>query len=334
MWDQTGIADKSSVLAAYGIPYLAGTGSIYNYLAFIICLLYNTYEQTQGGTLECPNTDPDNQAVFDRVVAAESYIDQAIDDQTVIINNEYSAIIGLDARSLTDVYNRVALAETNILNAISALQITLMGVGRRDLSEVFDYIGSSASAISVNDNANTAAIRGDPATDLRSLTTTMTTSFSTQTDELRGVSDLDHTDLGTSVQNVKDVADDILTAVLALPSNSGALRLWPGNAGVTYGAPTVVTEPTEINAVCHGVVVTVNSYPAGQSRMPAGTATRFKGIGWLAFRTDIGDYEALEQIQFAEAVILTRQLEQAAGMAVYCKPGAQLTVTPFTIDAL
>lgn len=334
VWDQTGGADKSSVLVAYGIPYLIGTGSIYNYLAAILCRLNTLHDKVDLLEIAVGDHDPSNQLLMDKLNDIDGDLQSGI---TVIATNDNANTAAIEANDNQNTSALVALVNArtiDVTDAITATQEALAGVDARDLTHVHDDIASGISALAINDNANTALVRGDPATDLRSILDTMISSFAQQTVDLRGPLGTTHDELASAIAGVQADTDDIQLTLAALPSNPTPLRLWPGLSGVTFGAPVVLSAPGQITAPCHGVTVTIDAYPPGQSRQPAGSTIRHKGIAWVAFVNDAGDFEQLEQVQHSESVIITKQLEIAAGLAVYCKPGCTLTVTPFTIDAL
>lgn len=289
---------------------------------------------TGGGECLYVEPDPNNQGLYDQADANLTTLSGAIDDLETLMNNEYLAIIGGDARSLTDVYDRIASCEATLSALVEAVAPDLKGAGGYNLTHIHDDLQSGISAIAANDNANTLAIRGLPGTNLRSILDTMTSSFTTQTNELRGPLGTTHDNLLSALAGVQSDTDDIQNTLSTLPSNSGVLRLWPGFDQVTMGAPVMVNAPTELNVNCHGVLVTVQGYPPGQSRQPAGAAVRFKGLGWLAFRSDLDDYGDLQSIQFDDCVIMCNGIAQAEGLAVYCKPGAILSIQPFTINGL
>lgn len=138
--------------------------------------------------------------------------------------------------------------------------------------------------------------------------------------------------LQTDLAAVAGVVADVLEAIsnLVLPSGGG-LR-WPGSDSVTLSTPQVITQPATLSLSCHGCIVEVLTAPSGQSVQHADSATRYKGIAWAAFQSDRGDWEALQQINLSRQVLLSKDLSQAAAVAVYCKPGAQLRVTPFSIN--
>ena len=287
---------------------------------------------TGGGTVECPNTDPNNQAIWDKIDALETQMDSRFDSASVLLMNYFAALMGDPPQSIPDVQSLVNDAWASLNTAISNAQAALMGAQGKDITDVYSALQSAITVLSTVSDNNAALIRGNPPTDLRSLLSTMMSSFTTQTGELQGYLGVDHSQLLNSLGSIQSDVDDI-QATLALPLEaSGALRLWPGNDGVTYGDPITVTGPVEVNALCHGVLVTVQQYPPGQSRMPAGNVTRYKGLGWLAFRSDLGDYDSLESIQFSDQVIITKQLSIASGCAVYCKPGARMTIRPFQLN--
>lgn len=124
--------------------------------------------------------------------------------------------------------------------------------------------------------------------------------------------------------------DEILAALPGEGGTAGA-PVWPGLSGVTLSSPVSVTGPTVITEAMDGLIFAVVTTPPGQSIQPASGHTRYKGLAWCAFLSDGGDAEAKQPLEVGDGVICPKNMLQAAAVVVYCKPGANIQVTPWTI---
>jgi len=121
---------------------------------------------------------------------------------------------------------------------------------------------------------------------------------------------------------------DILAAVAGLGDGR-----YPGAAGVVFGEPHHITGPTVVTEAVDGVIYTVNAYPSGQSRQPAATATRYKGLAWLSFFADDELAEPRQALELGEGIVSAQTMEHATGFVVFCKLGSDLTVTGWVKSA-
>lgn len=299
-------------------------------------LLDEIYQNMGSGGGEClyEVPDPDNQTIFNRIVAVEDQVNLRADGIDTLIGalatkinqlEEYIfgippdhaySLLDVVANHVNDINIWIQTEGADVVDQLTAqhtaTKADLRGLLDKDHSDlwnaVFDPTWGAIRQINDNTNAVELAIRNDVTAAKEAIL--------------------------AALAAVQADTDDIQETLATLSIPACLSFRWPGASGVTFGAPVPCVTPTEITATCHGVVVEVTDYPPGQSRQPGGATLRYKGIGWLAFRNDRGDYEAIEQIHLANQVIITRQLEQAVGMAVYCKPGATLLITPFTIDGV
>lgn len=276
-------------------------------------------------------------------------------DDTDILNaiSDLDAVVdsGITAIATNDNANAADIEENDNTNTSALIALINQRAGEIEANDNGNTSGLIGTINAARDNVNTnvdtessqiqshmdvheTSAAGDRAAKYAATLAALTSGLAQQTTDLAGPLGTTHDDLATAIAGVQADTDDIQESLSTLPSMSGALRLWPGEDGVTYQPSVLVTAPTELNVACHGVLVTVNGFPPGQSRQPAGATTRYKGLGWLAFRSVERDYDQLESIQFAEQVIITKQLLQADGLAVYCKPGASITIRPFLINDL
>lgn len=302
-------------------------------------LLNEIYANGGGGTVECPNTDPNNQAVFNRIVAAETQIGQDIDDLQTIMNQQYLVVAGDADHSLSDLYHRLESAENYIYQAVQNLEGLIKGLSGIDLTHLHDDLQSGISAIAANDNANTAAIRGDPVTDLRSLTTTMTTSFSTQTGELRGPLGTTHDAIAAAVGGVQSDVDDILEALATLPSTSGSGPVvYPGSATVQWGTPVEVQGEAIVSALTYGVngrmdgvaVLMLSGSPRVTDRQAAGVLN-YRYAGFMAFGDDYDHWDEPQYLNLDHRIYVGKGMRDPKLCLIAGSPGVTMQVTPWVI---
>lgn len=165
-------------------------------------------------------------------------------------------------------------------------------------------VDSNASAIAVNDNANTAIITG-------------------KIDDLETATGV----IGEAVQAVAE-------AVAAFePGGGGGAGMYPGLGLVTLGDTVNITGPTTIAGPMDGLLITVSSVPSGQSVTQTPNGARYKGLGWAVFMTGEGEGEQLQKIETQKCCLLPKSISTPASCEVFCKSGSALSVKPFTITA-
>lgn len=289
---------------------------------------------TGGGECLYVEPDPNNQAIWDKVDNVDSDLQSGISAIAANDNANMATILANDNGNTAGLISHINDQTALILAAIADVQATL----DNQVVPAFSTITTQFWNLTQHVTSEHTDTRNAVYNQLFDPTTGVVRQVNDNTNavelSINGNVDAAESAILAAIADVQSDTDDIQNTLSTLPSNPAALRLWPGLAGVTFGAPVVLSAPGQISAACHGVTVTIDSYPPGQSRQPAGSTIRHKGIAWLAFVNDAGDYEAIEQIHHSEQVIITKQLEIAAGLAVYCKPGCTLTITPFTIDGL
>lgn len=133
-----------------------------------------------------------------------------------------------------------------------------------------------------------------------------------------------------TLYDAEEALSDLLQAVSGL--SSAASGGFPGLANVTLGTPVVVTAPTYLDGPLDGVLITVNTAPAGQSKQVSGGVDRYKGLGWVSFKSDAGFFEPLQTLQNSLALFEPTGIISPSGVTVFVKAGSSLTVTPYTKD--
>jgi hypothetical protein len=134
----------------------------------------------------------------------------------------------------------------------------------------------------------------------------------------------------SAISGLKDYSatlQQIIDLLTTLPSNPVG---FPGLDGVTMGTPVIVTSPMEIAGPLDGVVIEVQATAPGQSRQLCGDLYRYKGAGWVAFKSDTNHYGPMQAVQWSLAVICCPVVASPTAISVYCKPGTTLRVTPWT----
>ena len=133
--------------------------------------------------------------------------------------------------------------------------------------------------------------------------------------------------------NVDAAETAILNAIAAIPPAEEQGNFYPGASGVSLGSPTVISGAALISGPMHGVLVSITATPSGQSTQGAEGNTKYKGLGWLCFRSADGYGEPKQPLEISLGILKPMTLLQAASVAVYCKPGSSVTITPYTIQA-
>jgi F5/8 type C domain len=185
-WDQTGGLHKGPVLEAYAIPYLVGTGSLYNYLAAILCRLDTLHAKVDDLALSGGEHDPSNQAIYDAVLNVDADLQSGI-SAIAANDNANTALIREDVADCQTGLTTLINAESDEIQANDDNHlIFLQGDIAFAINSINDHTDSKAGEVMVNDDGNADVIRGAPPTDLRSLLDTMTSSFAQQTLDLAG----------------------------------------------------------------------------------------------------------------------------------------------------
>jgi hypothetical protein len=141
--------------------------------------------------------------------------------------------------------------------------------------------------------------------------------------------------LATNTQNAFQVVgedlEELLGAVQSIEPEVPVPPVYPGLGGITQSSPVSVDTPQRIAGTMDGILYTVNTVPSGQSTQPVGSRTRLKGIAWAAFEGDDGKLEPRQSMELDAGILVTQSLAHASAVVVYCKPGAQITVTPWSV---
>lgn len=139
----------------------------------------------------------------------------------------------------------------------------------------------------------------------------------------------------TSINNNVDAAEAAILQLLGEGVTAeGGGNFFPGSAGVTFGDPQTISGAALITGPMDGVLVSITATPSGQSTQGAEGNTKYKGLGWLCFRTAEGYGEPKQPLEISLGILKPMTLLQAASAAVYCKPGSSVTITPYTIQAV
>jgi len=114
------------------------------------------------------------------------------------------------------------------------------------------------------------------------------------------------------------------------PGNPSGVPVWPGLGHVVVGSPISVGSSGRWDVACDGVLLQILTLPAGQGRQVAGDVTRYPNLGWIAFISDNGDAEPMQYLGIAQSVYMPHTLTRATGLAISCKGGLTMLVTPWS----
>ncbi|HEY5915670.1 MAG TPA: discoidin domain-containing protein [Verrucomicrobiae bacterium] len=303
-------------------------------MAFLVYIARRTHclEEAMGGG--GGDHIPSNQEIYDALAAHDTNLNTRMDSASTVRTTIATDATADRLAKKVEIVDAVNAAALGVEQAADLDRVSLEGSILDAQGVLVTLVNQNTSAIATNDNANKTAILNDAATKAAALTATITSGLAQQTMDLTGPLWTTHDEIFNAVTALNPRLTDIENAIGALPSNSGLPLPWPGLGGVTLGDPITITGPMEWEDECDGVMVSVLAFPPGQSRQPAADVTRYKGLGWLAFRSDLDDHEDLQGISLSHQVIVPKVIAHPTGFAVYCKPGTTLSVTPFLISAV
>lgn len=262
-------------------------------------------------------------------------------DAVVTLLNAHAANIrgdiGILGSGHNDLLTELGVAEGNVEAAITVSQgvITdaIEAISAPDLSGIEGAISAAQTAIIGDVDTQTAAVTSavNAYTDLRadSLDAAIAALHNLSASDLASALAA----LLTSVEGeIGEGVQTVLAALAALQTSASA-PVYPGAANITVGSTASVTGHTTINGTMDGILWTVNSVPPGQSHQPAGARMRYKGLGWIAFKSDGGELEQRQNLELDLGIAVPKSMQHAGGVVIYVKPGSDVDVTPYTNDA-
>lgn len=279
-----------------------------------------------GGTCLFDDTD-----MLAAIAALDGVVDSGISAIALNDNSNTASIMAKLGASATSLEDQIAEGVQDGLDATFARG-----------TDVISAVSAAQTHIETNDNSNTSGIVGtinaardhveaDAAVKYAALTETVTDGLAQQTTDLAGPLGTTHDAILTAVQAIPDYGSTLQDILDALSAEVSTGNQWPGSANVQLGLSQQVTGPALLSIPMDGCLVTVEGVPNGQSHQTANGCTRYKGLGWLAFQSDGGDFEEMQTLHLNSQLFRPRDMLQAQAVAVYCKPGTTLTVQTYTI---
>lgn len=272
-----------------------------------------------------------NQEVLDAIDAHDTHLDTRVDGVDTLMLQYYTNIMGRIGTPLSSLVGDLSDAKDAIISNTDAEALTLSTqIGNLAFATPTNVTDGVAAV-----NANTDAV-GDALSSTASLLHQntrqhVTDQIAAQTVDLQGASPWDMTMLANAIAGVNEDTDAILEALAEPQPEVSGGNQWPGEANVQLHLTVGVTGPTLIEGTMDGALITVEQVPNGQSHQTGAGVTRYKGLGWVAFQADSGDFEEVQQLHLSQQLVRPRDMLQAQALAVYCKPGSSLVVQTYTI---
>jgi len=133
-------------------------------------------------------------------------------------------------------------------------------------------------------------------------------------------------DSSTTLASLDAKLDDILDALAGASAGPPA---WPGLAGVTLGTPVPITADMTLSGPIDGALVEVTGVPTGQGRTSFDGRMSYFRLGQAAFRTDNGDLETFQYVNWDNGLLVPLHMLTAGGLVLHFVGGVSGTVTPW-----
>jgi hypothetical protein len=109
--------------------------------------------------------------------------------------------------------------------------------------------------------------------------------------------------------------------------------IWPGQAGVTDGEPTVLTETAIVAGPMDGIKLTVDSGPGGAGQWGVDDFRSYYRAGYVVFLDADGHADTTQFIGPDDNIFAPKGMTTAASVVVGLNKATQITVTPWTLGA-
>jgi hypothetical protein len=109
--------------------------------------------------------------------------------------------------------------------------------------------------------------------------------------------------------------------------------IWPGQAEVTDGAPTVLTETAIVTGPMDGIKLTVDSGPGGAGQWGVGDFRSYYRAGYVVFLDADGHADTTQFVGPDDNIFAPKGMTTAASVVVGLNKATQITVTPWTLGA-
>lgn len=131
------------------------------------------------------------------------------------------------------------------------------------------------------------------------------------------------------------LTDDELHLLAQAAGAAGTVHppIWPGLAGVTLGAPVVLTDDGRVEATMHGCLLEITATDPGSGRIEFEGNSWWYRAGFLAFEDADGNLERHDYLNRELGVYTCQTMRQASAVVVHLDRASQVTVTPWTLAA-
>lgn len=125
----------------------------------------------------------------------------------------------------------------------------------------------------------------------------------------------------------------MLRSLTTAPTGALGAPIWPGQAGVTDGEPTVLTETGIVTAPMDGIKLTVDSGPGGAGQWGVGDFRSYYRAGYVVFLDADGHADTTQFVGPDDNIFAPKGMTTAASVVVGLNKATQITVTPWTLGA-
>lgn len=220
-------------------------------------------------------------------------------------------IKGLSNRDLTQVWNRIDAAETNLTGEHHQTHDSQTAL----YDQTEDHAHEILSAIS--------GISNGGGTNLWDYLTSLLAAL-----------DLAKGGVGTALDKLQ-VALDALSAIASLLKPGGhtqyAPPVWPGAANVLWNQAYPLAVGLSVPVLCDGVVIEVTGVPNHTPHYDFGGTISHNHVGAIAFINDAGFCEPPQNFGWERGLYLPKTMTRASAFVLRCKAGVRGTLTPWAI---
>lgn len=246
----------------------------------------------------------EHEATRTAIGVTEGNLDAAVTAAHVITDGKIDSIDALDQAALDAAVSSVNSHTTGVGNNVNSNTDSKIASAISDINGNTDYeVGLARTAIAGLNNLSEAIIQA-----------------------------IADAAIGTITGEIGEAQEAILAA-LALLQPEVQLPLYPGPDGVTFGTPSSFTNTEKITTTMDGVVVEITAWSPEKGLLAAEGVTNVKYIGWIVFLASDGACDEIQWLGPTKRAYLPKQLTSPASVVICGRDGAEITATPFTIDA-
>lgn len=228
----------------------------------------------------------------------------------------------LETKDANDI-NRDTTNTTTITDAIAGLEFAAAPTVEEIVTAVDaahpSDVTNATNTITGEIEEATAAIRGVPASDLKSILEAIQAIPTTNVAGLLG-------DLADAIANLDGDLSSAQTAVLNAIAGITFASGWPGLANVTVDPPVALSNGLVLAGPMDGVLVNITTPPTKTGVYVIGDTYYDYKEGLIAFETDNGYVEMWQYLGFRQAIYVPKSMQSAANCHIQLLAGAQGTV--------